>query len=180
MNREADDVKQRSDFLKDDFYDALFWLFDGAVAWEAGRKQSASAGRHQIPRGLFTSIVQARALYEFFFAVDHEDDDLRCNHFAPSWRPPKTDLYKKYMARGRPAQKLVFHLVRNRAFHLKGEGPERLNRQVIEFAKDLRKLTEEFAEEAEPIFRDDIRHALTRALEEAQKTARHYDIPCPV
>jgi hypothetical protein len=173
-------AERQLEFLKEDFHDALVWLFNGAVAWDAAHRKQ-NAGLHLTPFSFFTSIVQARALYEFFYKRGgRRCDDLRSTDFAPNWRPCESSLYKTYMTDGRPAQKRVFHLVRNRCIHEGGEGPDRLNQQVLNLAKELRKLTEEFAANAEPTFSDEIRSALARALEEANKTAKYYSIPCPV
>jgi hypothetical protein len=173
-------LQQDCDFLRDDLYDALRWLFEGAVAWQAGHVKPKLLGRQQVGFAMFTSLIQARALYEFFYAKARSHDDLRSRDFAPSWTPPKSDLYKRYMASGKPAQKRVFHLVRDRSIHAGGVGPDRLNQQVLNFANELKKLTAEFAANAEQTFSDEIRFALTKALEEANKAAKHYDIPCPI
>lgn len=127
------------------------------------------------------SLVEARALYEFFYAPEQRDSARAC-HFAPAWSPAKTDLYQEYMANGRPANKRLFHLVYNRASHAGGpghEGPDHLNQQVLNFAKDIRGLTEQFAASAHTDFRDSIRRALQKALEEAKLAADLYGIASP-
>ena len=166
-------------FLKDDLYDALRWLFEGAVSWESARRNTARAARHQSVLGMYASLVQARALYEFFYK-EEKNDAARAKHFAPTWKPQKTQLYQKYMDRLRPANKRVFHLVYNRTIQAGGSGQDELKNQVLEFAKDLRKITEEFAHNASTDFRDGIQFALNKALQEAELAANHYSIPNPL
>jgi hypothetical protein len=173
------DKPTQNNFLKDDLYDALRWLFEGAITWEAARRNTACALRHQSVLGMYASLVQARALYEFFYK-EGKDDDARAKHFAPAWKPQKTQIYQKYMGRLRPANKRVFHLVYNRTIHAGGSGHDDLKNQVLEFAKDLRRVTEEFAQNASSDFRDGIQFALNRALEEAKLAAKHYSIPNPL
>jgi len=175
-----DSTKQA--FLRDDLYDALRWLFVGAVTWEASRNQPHRCA-NQDALAMFTSLTQARALYEFFYGLGEQDDDARARHFASAWDPPKPDLYRRYMAGGKPANKRVFHLVYNRPAHAGGsgqDGPAHLKNQVLEFARDLRKLTEKFADSADVNFRDGIRHAFQKALQEAKLAANHYGITDPL
>jgi hypothetical protein len=171
--------QSEEEFLRDDLYDALRWLFEAAIAWEAARRIPQCAGRHQIVFGMYTSLVQARALYEFFYKKG-KGDDFRVKDFAPKWNPTKSSLYKKYMDRNQPVQKRVFHLVRNRSIHAGGTGPDELKEQVLEFAKDLRRLTEEFRQNADPVFQDEIQFALTRAIQEAGLAVKHYGISNPI
>jgi hypothetical protein len=131
---------------------------------------------------MYASLVQARALYEFFFDGRARRDDARARQFAPGWRPKKTELYLKYMAGGQPTNKRVFHLVYNRPAHAGGpgqEGPDHLKEQVLQFARDLRILTEEFASKADAGFHDSIQCALQEALKEAKVAADHYGIANP-
>lgn len=107
------DESTKKSFLTEDLYDALRWLFVGALTWAASKDQPHRCG-NQDALAMFTSLTQARALYEFFYGVGEKDDDARARHFASAWDPPKTDLYRRYMAGGKPANKRVFHLVYNR------------------------------------------------------------------
>jgi hypothetical protein len=172
----------KADFLANDLSDALRWLFEGAVAWEAARRRPESAARHQAAVSMYASIVQARALYEFYFSPAKKNDDARARDFASTWNPAKTELYRRYMAEGQPANKRVFHLVYNRPAHAgaSGEdGPEHLKNRVLEVAKELRRLTEEFAHNADPAFRDSAKFALQKALKEAVSAADYYGIANP-
>lgn len=175
-----DSIKEK--FVTDDLYDALRWLFVGAVTWEASRSQPHRCENQDV-LGMFASLTQARALYEFFYGPKEQGDDARACHFASAWKPDKTDLYRKYMAAGKPANKRLFHLVYNRASHAGGpghDGPDHLKNQVLNFAKDLRGLTERFADSMETDFRGSVRHALRKALEEAKLVADHYRIANPL
>ncbi len=170
---------EKKDFLEKDLYDALRWTFVSAVAWYGGD------GRPERVLGMFTNFVQARALYEFYFTSGTKLDDSRARHFAPSWTEPKSPLYSKYMQNDTPANKRVFHLVygRSSAANAGGpghDGPDHLKNQVLEFAKDLRRLTEKFIECVEPQFCDIARTALKNALNKAAQTADHYGIPNPL
>jgi hypothetical protein len=127
---------------------------------------------------MYTSLVQARALYGFFYKKG-AGDDFRVGDFSSKWKPPQSRLYQRYMDQGKPAQKRIFHLVRNRSVHPGGTGPEQLNKQVLQFAKELRKLTEALARNADPAFQCEIQSALGRAIREAELSARHYGIPNP-
>jgi hypothetical protein len=87
------------------------------------------------------------------------------------------------MAGGKPANKRVFHLVYNRAVHAGGSGEDsfdHLKNQVLELARDLRRLTEEFANNADPNSRDSITNALREALQEAKLAADSYSIANPL
>jgi|ERR1700675_741001 hypothetical protein len=177
-------LDQMNEFLQKDLYDALRWLFVGAVTWEAARSQLHRCG-NQDALGMYTSLAQARALYEFYYTKGGRSDDARAQHFASLWIEPKSPLYLKYMQIETPANKRVFHLAYGRgdAANAGGPGhdsPNHLKNQVIEFAKDLRRLTEEFAKCAEPDFRPIIRTTLDNALDEAKKTADSYKIPVPL
>jgi hypothetical protein len=175
------DRSTKERFLADDPYNALRWLFEGAIAWKAALERPERAGRHQSVFGMYMSLVEARALYEFFYKEGKagRDDDARACHFG--WKPPReVPLYSEYMKREKPANKRVFHLVYNRSAHAGGTGPDELNKRVLEFAKDLRRLTEEFARKAEPDFCDGIQRALQKALQETELAANHYGIPNPL
>jgi hypothetical protein len=132
---------------------------------------------------MYVSLVQARALYEFFYDPEKQKDDARARHFASAWKPRESDLYGRYMAGGKPANKRVFHLVYNRGLRAGGsgrDGPDHLKNQVLEFAKDLRRLTEEFASNADAAFRGSVQYALQEALKEAELAADHYGIAIPI
>jgi hypothetical protein len=168
-------------FLREDLFDSLRWLFVGAVTWAACRSQPQVC-RNQDALGMFTSLNQARALYEFFYRTRAQADDARACHFASAWNPRESDLYCRYMAGGKPANKRLFHLAYNRADHAGGsgqDGPDHLKNQVLEFAKDLYTLTEEFASNADAAFRDSVQYALQEALKEAGLAAGHYGIANP-
>lgn len=173
-----DSMKEK--FVSEDLYDALRWLFIGAVSWEASRSQPHRCANQDV-LGMFASLTQARALYEFFYSPKGQDDDARACHFASAWKPDKTDLYRRYMAARKPANKRLFHLVYNRASHAGGpghDGPDHLKNQVLNFAKDLRDLTEKFADSVDNR-RDSVRHALQKALEQAKLAADHYGVANP-
>ena len=170
--------KVEEEFLRDDLYDALRWLFEGAIVWEAARRSLPDTVRHLRVLGMFTSLVQARALYEFYYKSGW-NDDFRVKDFAPKWKPTESPLYKRYMDRSQPAQKRVFHLVRNRKLHAGGVGPDALNHQVLNFATDLRNLTEEFGKNADTIFQGEIQSTLARSIQEAHRAAQYYHIPNP-
>ena len=164
------DNSTKEKFLREDLYDALRWLFVGALTWSASRNQPHRCG-NQDALAMFTSLTQARALYEFFYGVGEKDDDARARHFASAWDPPKTDLYRRYMAGGKPANKRVFHLVYNRPAHAGGpgqDGSDHLKNQVLEFAKDLRSLTEQLANSAATEFRESIGRALVESASRGQ------------
>jgi len=170
---------ERREFLDKDFYDALRWAFVGAVTW------AATEGRPERVLGMYTNFVQIRALYEFFHTKGSKPDDARAIEFAPSWTEPASPLYLKYMQNETPANKRVFHLVygRSAAANAGGpgdDGPDHLKNQVIEFAKDLRRLAEAFIKCVDPQFRDIARAALDKALIEAKKTADCYGIANPL
>lgn len=164
-------------FLKEDLYDALRWFFEGAVAWDAARSRPEKC-RHQCVLGMQTSLVQARALYEFFYGHE-QGDDARAVQFASTWRPLETNLYRAYMAGGKPANKPAFHLVYNRSRHAVGNESGHLKNRVVEFARDLKRLTEDFCRNADSSFQQVIDSALKKALEEADLAAKYYGIKNP-
>jgi hypothetical protein len=168
-------------FLEEDLYDALRWLFLGAVVWSASRQLPDRFGRLCV-LGMLTSFVQARALYEFFYH-NGRGDDARVRDFVPSWDEPESHVFRKYMASRTPANKRVFHLVYKRSAHAGGpghDGPDHLKHQVVEFAKDLRRLTELLVDRVEPDFRNSAQSALRKALQEAELEAKHYGITDPL
>jgi hypothetical protein len=177
------DEPTKKSFLEEDLYDALRWLFVGAVTWEASRNQPHRCGNQDV-LAMFTSFSQARALYEFFYANGRQHDDARACDFTSTsaWHPTETNLYRTYMAGHKPANKRVFHLVYSRSSHAGGpghDGPDHLKNQVLEIAKDIRSLTEQLANSADTGFRHSIRHALQKALQEAKLTANLYGIANP-
>jgi hypothetical protein len=178
-------LDEKNRFLKEDLYDALRWLFVGTVAWHAAKVQPDRCP-HQMVLGMYTNLVQARALYEFFYSAGNRDD-ARAVDFAPTWRPVArrraSRLYSDYMVGGKPANKRVFHLVYNRSAHAGGpghEGDDHINKKVLEFAQDLRGLTKEFVKCVEPHFRVIVQSALDRALQEAKSVADGYGIANPI
>jgi hypothetical protein len=174
------DIPTREKFLKEDFYNSLRWLFEGAIAWEASFGKPERI-RHQRVLGMFASLVQARALYEFFYSTSGSDD-ARASHFATNWEPDETELYAKYMAQRMPANKRIFHLVYNRSIHAGGrdEEKERLEDKVLLIAIDLHQLCEQFAANADSDFRNNVRYALDKALGEAKKAVEQYGIANPL
>jgi len=176
----SNDKKKK--FLDDDLYDALRWLFEGAVAWQAA-STLPERYRHQRVLGMYTSLVQARALYEFFYSCSKKADDARAIDFAPSWNESTSTLYTTYMASGKPSNKRVFHLVYDRSARSGGtghDGPDHLKNQVLEFAKDLCRVTHVFAGCVKPEFRDNVQAALQKALSEAESAAQFYGIANPL
>jgi hypothetical protein len=167
------------EFLERDLYDALRWTFVSAVTWHA------SDGRAERVLGMCTNFVQARALYEFYFAKGSKTDDARAHHFSDSWNEPESLLYSKYMRSGMPANKRVFHLAydRSSAANAGGQGhdgPDHIKNQVLEFAKDLCRITEKFIGCLEPQLRDVARTTLSQAMDEAEKAAISHGIPNPL
>src|SRR6266705_918366 len=161
----SDEEKQY--FLEKDFCYTLTWLFVGAVTWTAAKTQPERCC-HQAALGMFTTLVQARALYEFFYnRASTKDDDARAYDFSRSWNEAQSSLYNNYMSGESPANKRVFHLVFGRDKHSGGQGqdgPDHLKEQVIEFAKELRGLTQVFIEKIDPAFRNAAESALEQAL----------------
>lgn len=66
-------LDERKKFLEDDLSDALKGPFVGAVVWAAA--DASERCPFQKGLGMFTSLVQARALYEFYSPKLAEDDD---------------------------------------------------------------------------------------------------------
>jgi hypothetical protein len=173
---------EKKELLEKDLYNELRWLFVAAVTWFASEN---SCGNRD-PLATIASLTHARALYEFFYGGERPDgDDARAFHFcaANSWNPGKTSLYLNYMASGQPANKRVFHLVYNRSNHAGGpghDGPDHVKNQVLNFAKDLAQLTEEFIRCVEPKFKNVVGTALENARAEAKKTADSCGITSPL
>jgi len=174
-------IDPKAKFLEKDFYDAFRWLFEGALAWQA-TKIDGGPCRHQRALGMFTSLVQARALYDFFFNPSRKEDDARASDFMGKWPEQPSDLCRKYMQGPTPANKRIFHLVYARENHAGGpghEGPDHLKNQVMEFAKDLHEISKNFVAKVEPSLRPAAMSALRKALDEAKKAADEYGIPNP-
>lgn len=172
-------LNEKKMFLQEDLYDALMFLFVGAVAWQAteAKEKKTEGCYQQRAQGMFTALVQARSLYEFYFQKKALPDDARASHFARSWAEPKSQLYQDYMCAGRPANKRVFHLVYGRGKADSAGDP--IRDQVVNFAKDVQRITGKFAQSAETDFRGLIQAALDRALGEARKAAQRYGIAIP-
>jgi hypothetical protein len=179
--------QEKEEFLKKDLFNALRWLFVNAVVWHASDIRPESENRPELLPAMYTSFVEARALYEFYFSKQGKGDNARVCHFtkAKSWAEPPSSLYRKYMGPYTPAQKRIFHLVYGRSKEVNAGGPghddrSHLKYQVLVLAKDLRRITESFVNSAAPEFQSLVRAALDEALAEAQKTATSYGIPNPI
>ncbi len=180
--------QEQKEFLEKDLFDSLRWLFVNAVVWHVFDIRPESENKPELLPAMYASFVQARALYEFYFSEqDNKRDDARARHFFtdPNSWTDKNDLYDKYMGPQTPAQKRVFHLVYGRSKEANAGGPgdddrSHLKYQVLNLAKDLRRITENFANSAEPQFQILIRTALDGALAEAQATATRCAIPNPI
>ena len=172
---------EKKEFLENDLYDALRWLFVGAIAWKAACEHPDRYGRLFV-LGMSTSFVQALSLYEFFYQPGQRDD-ARARDFVRGWKERKSLLYSTYMGAGMPANKRMFHLVYKRSAHAGGlghDGPDHIKNQAVNFAKDLRRLMELFVGGVEPIFRNSAKSALRKALDEAQRSADYYGIENPL
>jgi len=180
-----DNTAMKRDFLKLDLHNALKELFIGAITWNAHPQPKDTHYLRDL--GMFTSFVQARALYEFFYKKTvsplQAGLDASAYHFAASWKPcDHHDLYKNYMGHWTPAQKRIFHLVYGRSDFSGGTAPnesDHLKNQVVAFAKDLKRLTEEFAGCVSEEYRDIVRGALERALKDGEALAEKYNIADP-
>lgn len=164
----------------EDLRDTLKWLLVGALIWEASKGKQVCPNQDAL--GMFTSFVQARALYEFFCEKkkDHKDD-ARAADFCDSWDPPESALYARY---GKPLNKRVFHPVYGRSEEKSAGasgpcGPDHLNQQVIEFANELLQITKRFAQCVKPEYRHLVQSALQRALDDAYNAAGDLGIPTP-
>lgn len=168
-------------FLQEDLYDSLRWLSAGALAWEAAKANQTVD--HQGVLGMYTAVVQARALYEFFYADAREDDDARAKDFTGTWDPERTPLYSQYIARGQPANKRIFHLVYGRAGQSVGsghDGLDHLKNQVLGFATEVVELSRTFVSSVDATFRPYAVQALQMALVEADHAAGAYGIRNPL
>ncbi|HKT89489.1 MAG TPA: hypothetical protein VJQ59_13685 [Candidatus Sulfotelmatobacter sp.] len=185
--------KLKRDFMEEDFHDSLKWLFTGAITWHAHPLDKDHAYLRSL--GMFTSLVHARALYEFFYKCGQSSHPnagatASAKDFVASWNSPadRKQLYSRYMAKQKPAQRRVFHLVYGRgkpAGGSMGGGSAELNEQVLEFARDLRRLTEEFIRSLSEnpdydAFRQLAESALSKALAVGSALAAGYNIPMPL
>jgi hypothetical protein len=164
----------------EDLKDSLKWLFVGAVVWKASNGRQVCPNQDAL--GMFTSFVQARALYEFYCeARKDRDDDARAEDFCDSWATPKSALYARYKT---PLNKRVFHPVYGRSQEQNAgasgsSGPGHLNQQVLEFANDLLRITERFVQCAKQEFKTHAQSALDDSYGDAQNAARHLGITVP-
>src|SRR5262249_41031365 len=143
---------------------------------------------------MFASLIQARALYEFFYKCDapqfQSGKNARAKHFVSSWQMPDDpySLYAKYMASETPAQRRAFHLVYGRetpAGGSMGGGLEELKWRILDFAQDLKRTTQEFANELGrtpelDTYRELVECALAESLLEGCELAKTYGIPNPL
>jgi hypothetical protein len=84
-----------------------------------------------------------------------------------------------------PANKRVFHLVYGRSKEANAggpgpSGPSHINQQAVNFARDLRNITETSAGSVKQEFRDLVQSALRKGLEEAQNMADAFGIANPL
>ena len=168
-------------FLKEDLRDALKWLLVGAVVWEAAKEKELCPNQDAI--GMFTNFVQARALYEFYY-IKGKNDDARAVDFCDSWEPPQSTLFHRYVAKGKPLNKRVFHLVYGRkqeqhAGASGDSGPDHVNQQVLEFAKELLQVTDKFVQCVKPEFKDLAQSARNDSYEDAQHAANAIGVRIP-
>lgn len=173
-----DDKQQKQRFLDEDFRDALKWLCVGAATWK--RYLEGEDPRHERALGMFTAFIQARALYEFFYKKPShpkaDDDTARVSSFSDflrdGWSPPASELYTRYMADYRPAQKRVFHLVYGRDQFSGGNAGDESNdlkNQVGAFAMDLLSLAESFADALEEPFGSSVKCSIDKARKEQRR-----------
>lgn len=168
-------------FLRDDLRDALKWVFVGAVSWVAHPEATDQVGVRGL--GMFTTLVQARSLYEFFFErgpAPSLGGTARAMHFNASWTARDVrGLYATYMGKGTPAQKRVFHLVYGRPHYSGGTAPDEsdhLKNHVRALAQDLREITTAFAQVLDPNYRTLVESALQNALQTADAVGKAYGV----
>jgi hypothetical protein len=181
-------VETMKNFLKDDLYNSLKELFVGAVTWAYGQRNDV---RYMRDLGMFTCFVQARALYEFFYKKKKNrkgnyqpGGTASARHFLPSWTPQDHQkLYANYMCDGAPAQKRVFHLVYGRSRFsggVKEDESDHIKNQVLVFARDIKRLTVEFAASVKQGERELVECALANALLASRELAESYGICDPL
>jgi hypothetical protein len=177
---------EKDEFLRKDLADALKWLVVGAIMWRAADTNGGKAELcpHQRAVGMFTSLVQARALYEFYYGKDGRPDDARLRQVS-SWTPKQSTLYADYFANEKPANKRVFHLVYGRSMHSSGDAnnpndPRHINNRVLDFAEELWTITKEFVNHVDDAtLRGEAERAFKSAGAEAETTAASYGVKHP-
>lgn len=177
-------------FLEEDLSHALKELFVGAVVWEAAdvNRGSSKLCPFQRDLGMYASFVQARALYEFYSSKKKQKQDAaRASDFVPEgkWTEKESanKLYSEYMDNEKPANKRVFHLVYDRSRHAGGptnDETKHIKNQVLEFARDLLKITREFLGRVKPDFHGSVECALRKALTAAEEAAVGCEIANPL
>ena len=184
----TEDEKTR--FLTEDLPDVLKWLVVGAVMWQAAEPKEKRDERcpHQRAVGMFTGLVQARALYDFYYAKKKTgDDDARASDFVKDWPRIRSKIRSGVLARylGKPVNKRVFHAVYRRSDHSGGNRSDsgeatHLKNQVLAIARELLKISKEFARHVDQKFNAEAQYALRAACNEAQTMARAYGISIPL
>lgn len=187
MNKNISASSQEMEaFLEHDLRDALKGLFVSAVSWAAHPEQSDERGVRGL--AMYANLVQARALYEFFFGEQARNSpiiggDARALDFVSSWTPSDSrNLYATFMGKGAAAQKRVFHLVYGRPGYSGGTEPDEsdhLKNQVRAFAEHIRDLTTEFARKLQPHHRALVEASLQDALATAGAVANDYGVTLP-
>ncbi len=142
------------------------------------RRKNRNAASNQDALGMFTSFMQARSLYEFYYGKKStgRDDDARAKQFMTTSFDPKSSLGPRYMYKSgkeMPVNKRLFHMVYDRGRH------EGIKGEVLSIALDLQRITKKFAEHAKPEFKPLIEHALGDALKDADYAASKHKIANP-
>ena len=164
----SQEEKQR--FLRDDFYHSLKELFISAITWQvAVEKRETGQQRIHFQKdvSMHATFAQARALYEFYTDDIRKCDDARATHFCEKWKGSTGLHYARFMED--PANKRIFHLVYSRQ-----RKSLALKSQVINVAKELCNLSEEFVRCVRDEFRVAAQGAWAAALKEAQRLAAIY------
>jgi hypothetical protein len=199
-------VDSRKDFLRDDLSDALKGLFVSAVVWKAADRTEKAKEKELCPflKGIAASatFVQARALYEFYNPEKtdkpkgEKGEPAHASHFGRWTKREFTtgspELFERYIEgqkatgvfrKNSPANKRVFHLSYDRSDFSGGsgpDGPDHLKNQPIEFATNLRDITERFIATVDDRFRDSAMTALRKALDGAGQAAQGCNITNPL
>jgi hypothetical protein len=168
----SQEEKQR--FLRDDFYHSLKELFISAITWQVAVERETGPQRIDFQKdvSMHAAFAQARALYEFYTDDIRKCDDARAAHFCGKWKGSTGLHYARFMED--PANKRIFHLVYCREREWLA-----LKSQVMNVAKELCKLSEEFVRCVRDEFREGAQDAWARALKEAQRLAAIYEIQNP-
>jgi hypothetical protein len=182
-------------FLVDDLSHALKELLVAAIVWKATDKKEGESALCPFQRdiAMYASFVQARALYDFYSSKKkripkkgEEQDDARASDFVPKGEwiklESESELYRNYMDNNKPANKRVFHLVIGRSGHAGGpinDETKHIKNQVLAFAKELLKFTQEFRNCVEPDFQASVDCALRKALKASDEAAEGCKIPNP-